>query len=280
MTKKTIAVLGGTGQQGGAVIRALLADGRWQVRAISRNAESEASRALAARNVQVLAADLDNPASLGQAFAGVHGVFSVQGSDGGGELEARRGIAVADVALAAGVEHLVYASVGGADRQSRVPHFDSKWRVEEHIRQIGIPATIVRPVFFMDNFSKSSMRTVLMALLRSYVPTDKPLQMIATADIGKWVAHAFAHPDAFIGKAEEIAGDELTRAQITAAFKRHGWSTGLPFPIPRLLLRLLPYDARRMFEWFGEAGYKADIRALKASQTDLLSLNEWLAEQA
>lgn len=262
------------------MIRALLADGRWQVRAISRNAESEASRALAAQNVQVLAADLDNPASLRQAFAGVHGVFSVQGSDGGGELEARRGIAVADVALAAGVEHLVYASVGGADRQSRVPHFDSKWRVEEHIRQIGIPATIVRPVFFMDNFSKSSMRTVLMALLRSYVPTDKPLQMIATADIGKWVAHAFAHPDAFIGKAEEIAGDELTRAQITAAFKRHGWSTGLPFPIPRLLLRSLPYDARRMFEWFGEAGYKADIRALRASQTDLLSLNEWLAEQA
>ncbi|WP_073664721.1 NmrA/HSCARG family protein [Pseudomonas aeruginosa] len=280
MTKKTIAVLGGTGHQGGAVVRALVADGRWQVRAISRNPESGASRALAAQGVEVVAADLDTPAALRQAFVGVHGVFSVQGSEGGGELETRRGIAVADVALAAGVEHLVYASVGGADRQSQVPHFDSKWRVEEYIRQIGIPATIVRPVFFMDNFVKSSMRTVLFALLRSYVPKDKPLQMIATADIGKWVAHAFAHPEAFIGKAEEIAGDELTRAQIVAAFKRHGWSASLPFPVPRLLLRPLPYDVRRMFEWFGEAGYQADIPALKARQPDLLNLEGWLAAQA
>ncbi|MFD2029175.1 NmrA family NAD(P)-binding protein [Ancylobacter dichloromethanicus] len=151
--------------------------------------------------------------------------------------------------------------------------------MEEHVLSIRLPATIVRPVFFMDNFTKASMRLVLLALMRSYVPKAKPLQMIAVDDIGKWVARAFADPAGFIGKAEEIAGDELTRAQIVAALKRHGWSAGLPFPLPRLLLRPLPYDVRRMFEWFGTAGYSADIPALKARQPDILTFEDWLARQ-
>ncbi|MFU4219449.1 NmrA/HSCARG family protein [[Pseudomonas] boreopolis] len=279
MTLNTIVVLGATGQQGGAVARSLIADGRWQVRALSRHPDSGTARRLAADGIQVVVGDMDDPASLQAAFAGAYGVFSVQGTDQGGEVETRRGIAVANAARAAGVQHFIYASVGGADRRSGVPHFESKWRVEEYIRDIGLPASIVRPVFFMENFVKPSLRVVLLALLRSYVPQGKPLQMIATADIGKWVAHAFANPKVFIGKAEEIAGDALSRAQIIMAFKRHGWSAGLPFPVPRLLLRPLPHDVRRMFTWFGEAGYEADIPALKARHSDWLSLDDWLAAQ-
>ncbi|OKB64909.1 hypothetical protein BHU62_19960 [Serratia marcescens] len=203
----------------------------------------------------------------------------MQGSEQGAEIEIRQGKAVADAARAAGVEHFIYSSVGGADRRSRVPHFDSKWQVEEHIRRIGLPASIVRPVFFMDNFAQSNMRTVLMALMRSYLPKEKTLQMIATADIGKWVENAFSQPDEFIGKAEEIAGDELTRPQIAATLRQYGWSAGLPFPMPRLLLRLLPYDARRMFEWFGESGYTADIAGLRSRQPELLTLDDWLRAQ-
>jgi len=274
---KTIVVLGATGQQGGAVARALLAEGRWQVRAISRNPNSEAARRLAGRGFEVAAADMDDPASLRAALKGVHGVFSVQGTEQGGDVETRRGVAVANAALAAGVGHLVYASVGGADRRSGVPHFESKWRVEEHVRGIGVPATILRPVFFMDNFAKPAMRAVLIALMRAYVPREKPLQMIATADIGRWAARAFADPGTFVGRAEEIAGDELTRPQIVATFKRHGWSAGLPFAAPKLLLRPLPHDVRRMFEWFGAAGYAADIPSLRARQPDMLTFEDWLS---
>ncbi|WP_265671133.1 NmrA/HSCARG family protein [Klebsiella grimontii] len=277
MNKKTIVVLGATGQQGSAVARALIADGYWKIRALSRNPDSDTARRLTDSGIEVVAADMDNPKSLQKAFTGAYGVFSVQGSEGGGALESLRGITVADAALAAGIEHLVYSSVGGADRQSRVPHFDSKWRIEEHIRMTGLPATIARPVFFMDNFARSGMRTVLIALLRSYVSAEKPLQMIATNDIGKWVAYAYAHPETFIGKAQEIAGDELTRAQIVSTFKRHGWSGGLPFPVPRLLLRPLPYDVRRMFEWFGEEGYAADIPLLRSRHSDLMTLENWLS---
>ncbi|MBS0253524.1 MAG: NmrA family NAD(P)-binding protein, partial [Proteobacteria bacterium] len=180
---KTIVVLGATGQQGGAVTRALAADGGWRIRTLSRNPGSEAARSIAGHNIEVVAANMDDPKSLHAAFKGAHGVFSVQGSDGGGDVETKRGIAVADAALAAGIAHFIYASVGGADRGSGVPHFESKWRIEEHIRQIGLQATVVRPTFFMDNFLKPSMRTVLLALMRSYVPKAKPLQMIAVRDI-------------------------------------------------------------------------------------------------
>lgn len=274
---KTIVILGATGQQGGGVVRALLADGRWNLRALSRNPNSDAARRLAARGIEVIAADMDDPAAMRAAFKGAHGVYSVQGTDQGGEAETRRGIAVAEAARAAEVAHFIYASVGGADRRSAVPHFESKWRVEEHVRRIDLPASIVRPVFFMDNFVKPSMRAVLMALMRSYVPANKPLQMIAVADIGHWVARAFGDPATFIGKAEEIAGDELTRAQIVSALRRHGLFSGLPFPVPRLLLRPLPADVRRMFEWFGESGYAADIPALRARHPRPMTLEEWLS---
>ncbi|KAB2913571.1 MAG: NmrA/HSCARG family protein [Hyphomicrobiaceae bacterium] len=274
---RTIVVLGATGQQGGAVTRALAADSQWRIRTVSRDLHSEAARGLAGRGFEVVAANMDDPKSLLTAFKGAHGVFSVQGSDQGGEVETKRGIAVADAALAAGIAHFIYASVGGADRQSAVPHFDSKWRIEEHIRRIGLPATVVRPVFFMDNFIMPSLRTVLMALMRSYVPKDKKLQMIAVDDIGKWVARAFADPQVFIGTAEEIAGDELTRSEFVAAFKARGWYAGLPVPVPRLLLRALPGDILKMFAWFGSEGYRADIAALRTRQPELLRFSDWLS---
>lgn len=276
---KTIVVLGATGQQGGAVARALATDGRWRIRTISRNPDSDAARRIAASGMEVVAGDMDDAASLGRAFDDAYGVFSVQGTDQGGEVETRRGIDVADAAKATGIAHFIYSSVGGADRRSGVPHFESKWRVEEHVRDVGVPASIVRPAFFMDNLTKPSMRFLLIALLRAYVPKAKPLQMIAVEDIGKWVAHAFAHPETFIGEVEEIAGDELTRPAIVAAFKRHGLSAVLPIPLPRLAFRPLPYDVRKMMEWFGTDGYTADIAALRARQPGLKTFDQWLSEQ-
>ena len=279
-TQKIIVVLGATGQQGGAVTRALAADGRWRIRTISRNPDSDAARRLTARGIEVVAGDMDDAASLRRAFEGAHGAFSVQGADNGGDVETRRGIAVAEAAKAAGIVHFIYSSVGGADRRSGVPHFESKWRVEEYVREIGLPASIVRPAFFMDNFTKPAVRMILMSMLRAYVPKAKALQMIAVEDIGKWVAHAFAHPEAFIGKAEEIAGDELTCRQIVSAFKLHGWSAGLPIPLPRLAFRPFPYDARKMMQWFGTGGYTADISTLRARHPDLKTFDQWLSEQS
>ncbi|RDD70874.1 NmrA/HSCARG family protein [Paracoccus versutus] len=279
-TTRTIVVLGATGQQGGAVARALSNDKHWRLRALSRNPKSEAARQLEEQGFEVVAGDMDDPASLRTAFKDAYGVFSVQGTDQGNDVERRRGVNVADAARAAGVRHFIYSSVGGADRSSGVPHFESKWAIEEHIRAIRLPATIVRPVFFMDNFTKPAMRLVLIALMRAYLPSQKSLQMIAVEDIGKWVARAFADPDSFIGRAEEIGGDAQTGAQVVAALKQHGWCSGLPFPVPKLFLRPLPYDIRRMFEWFGTDGYQADIASLRRRQPDPLTFQHWLLSQA
>jgi uncharacterized protein YbjT (DUF2867 family) len=274
---RTVVVLGATGKQGGGVARALIAAGGWRLRTISRKPGSLAARRLASLGVEVVAANLDDPGALAGVFKGAYGVYSVQSTDEGSDVEERRGIAVADAALSARVEHFVYASVGGADRQSGIPHFDSKWRIETHVRKIGLPATIIRPAFFMDNLLGLPTRLVLLALMRSYVPGPKTLQMIAVEDIGKFVARVFAEHAVFIGKAVEIAGDELTFTDIAAALRKHQWSAGLPCGVPRFLLRVLPNDALKMFEWFGQAGYRADVRALRAVQPDLMTFEDWLS---
>ncbi|RQR24607.1 NmrA/HSCARG family protein [Burkholderia sp. Bp9142] len=274
---KTVVVLGATGRQGGAVARVLAAEGQWQVRTISRNPDSEVARRLASSGIDVVLGNMDDPTTLLAAFRDVYGVYSMQGTDQGMETEVKRGIAVANAALASGVEHFIYASVGGADRGTGVLHFESKWRIEEHVRRIGLPATIIRPVFFMDNFIRLPMRLVLMALMRSYVPRAKPLQMIAVDDIGKWVARAFSNPEYFVGRVDEIAGDELTSGEIVAAFRDHGWYPGLPVPFPRGALRPLPTDVLKMFEWFAVEGYKADITALRELQPGMLRFTDWLS---
>lgn len=278
-TTKIIVVFGATGQQGGAVARALRTDKRWRLRVITRNPASDAAQMLAAQGFEVVAGDMNDPASLQKAFTGAHGVFSVQATDQGHAVEVRHGRAVVDAAVAAGIAHFVYASVGGADRDSGIAHFESKWQIEKYIRSTSLPATIVRPAFFMENFNKPTSRAVLNALMRRYIPQKHSLQMIAVDDIGKWVAHAFAKPETFIGRAEEIAGDALTRQAITQVFKSNGWFAGLPFPLPRMVLNRLPKEILTMFEWFGKEGYRADIPALRRVQPELLTLDEWLKRQ-
>jgi uncharacterized protein YbjT (DUF2867 family) len=151
---KFILVFGATGQQGGSVATALLKAG-WKVRALVRDVAASKSVALAEAGVDVVRGDFDDAASIRAAMQGVDGVFSMQPSSPGGtvsdEDEVRFGIAIADVAAEAGVGHLVYSS-GGAVREtpSGLGHFDSKARIEAHIRTLPIAATIIRPVAFME----------------------------------------------------------------------------------------------------------------------------------
>jgi uncharacterized protein YbjT (DUF2867 family) len=155
--KKIILVTGATGNQGGAAAARLLAAG-WRVRALTRDPASRAARALAGAGAEVTAGDLDDPGSLRAAADDAYGVFSVQHGALGSppvrfEDEVRRGRNVVDAAAAAGAEHLVHASVAGADRATGAAAFDSKREIEQYIRRSGMPATILRPVSFMDNYA-------------------------------------------------------------------------------------------------------------------------------
>ncbi|WP_019819087.1 NmrA/HSCARG family protein [Saccharomonospora saliphila] len=278
---KSALVTGATGGQGGAVARALLERG-WSVRALVRDPDKQEARELTTLGAELVRGDLDDPASVRAAAAGVDGVYSVQPADFADPhsgVEVRQGTAVADAVKANGISHLVYSSVGGAERDSGIAHFETKHQVEDYIRSIGVPATILRPVFFMENFPymlpepENGERVAPLAL-----DPGTRLQMIALRDIGRIAAEAFDNPGEFIGTEIEIAGDELAVTEIAELFSR---VDGVPTRFVRQSLdelRAEAEEAANMFEWFDTKGYRADIPALRRRHPDLLTLESWLRQ--
>jgi uncharacterized protein YbjT (DUF2867 family) len=261
----TYAVVGATGQQGGATARALLAAGAG-VRALVRDPASDAATALRAAGAELARADLTDTDSLRAAFTGVDGAFAMttsftpRGTDG----EVADGTRIADAAKAAGLPHLVYSSVGAAERHTGIGHFESKRRVEEHITALGLPATIVRPVFFMENLQPTEENGG--TVLRLPLPGGIPLQLIAVADIGAVAAAVLADPDRVPGGAVEIGGDERTGEQMAEV-----WGARYE-PLPVDVLD--DEDLRAMFTWFTtpRPTYRADFaltRALDPAVQDL-----------
>src|SRR5215469_16631466 len=151
-SSRPILVAGATGRQGGSVVRHLL-ERQLTVRALVRDPQSDRAKALARQGIEIAQGDMDDLASLQKAMAGARGVYSVQDYfTVGAAREVREGKNMADAALDAGVEHFVFSSVGGAERNSGITHFETKWEIEKHIRKLGLPATMIRPVGFMENY--------------------------------------------------------------------------------------------------------------------------------
>src|ERR687889_2653832 len=216
---RLILVSGATGQQGGTVSRNLLERG-FGVRALTRDPEKPAGKALADLGAEVASGDLEDRTSIERVLEDVHGVFSVQQFfEAGYEGEVRQGVQLADAAKAAGVDHYVYSSVGSAHRETGIPHFESKWEVEEHVRASGVPYTVLRPVFFMQNW-EFMREPVLGGTLPQPLDPDKPFQTIDADDIGVFAAEAFEDPETWIGREVDIAGDELTMPEIAGVFSR------------------------------------------------------------
>jgi uncharacterized protein YbjT (DUF2867 family) len=279
-TNQTVLVTGATGRQGGAVIRQLL-QRSWKLRALTRKPSSEASVALKRQGIEIVPGDLEDPASLPPALKGAYGVYSVQDFWAvGAKREVQQGKNLADAARKAGIEHFVFSSVGGAERNSGIDHFESKWEVEKHIRKLGLPATMIRPTGFMENYYIDQVEVALLkGKLMDPIRADKPYQTIATEDIGGFVALAFERPKEFIGTELEIAGSELTNPQAAEIFSRvlgkRVKFQKLPMPMVRLVLGKEFYQ---MFRWFNAEGFKANIAELrrKYPEVRLQTLEEWL----
>lgn len=278
---ESIAVYGATGNQGGAVVDALLARGA-SVRALVRNPDSEKAQFLARRGVELVRADADDPETLAPALDGVQALFFMTTPPGGVQTEdtageTRQGITLTDAAHRAGVPYVVFSSVGGAERETGVPHFESKRRVEEHLESLDVPVTFVRPAFFLENLL--GMGPSLEddeIVVRLPFPDDIPLQMVAVKDVGAVAATALLDSQAIPGGAIEIAGDELTGSQIAAAFADH---TGKQARYEALPLEVLDGsdDMQAMFRWFAETpAYQADLAQTKALDPDVLDLRAWL----
>jgi uncharacterized protein YbjT (DUF2867 family) len=268
-------VIGATGQQGTAAVEALLERGR-PVRALTRNVESHAARALTERGVEVVAADLDMPGSIQQAFDGSVAAFAMTTFAGakGTEGEVRHGQIIGDAARAAGMPFLVYSSVGGAERHTGIPHFDSKRRVEEYLTG-SIPLNIVRPTFFMENLRYMVQRDGDTVRLGMPLPAGIPLQMVSVRDIGRTAAALLDDADP---QAEpiEIAGDELTGKQMATVIGEH---LGIPTTFVEAPLDVLgdDEDSKTMFSWFARLpAYRADFARTRALVPDVENLAAWL----
>jgi uncharacterized protein YbjT (DUF2867 family) len=272
----TITVIGATGQQGSAVIDALI-DRNASVRAVTRNPHSDNAIKLSDRGVEVVSADLDDVSSVRDALDGAQSAFAMTTYDGpaGTEGEVGQGRTIAEAVKSAEVPLLVYSSVGGAERETGIPHFESKARIEEFLLGAGRLVKFVRPTFFMENFVGLIRRDGGRATVAMPLPDGVPLQMISVRDIGRTAA-ALLLDEASPIEAVEIAGDELTGSQIA---DRIGAHLGLPTTYTEVPLDVLgeDEDRKKMFQWFTRRpAYQADFEATKLLVPDIEDFATWL----
>ena len=258
----TVLIIGATGQQGRAVVRHLQDKGL-KLRALTRHPEKAAD--LKNNGVEIVEGDLTDKSSLTEVLKGVKRVFlAVTPYEAGVESETLQGINAVEAAKSAGVEYLYYSSVGSAQRHTGIPHFDSKRKIEEKIFEVGLNYTILRPVFFMDNFAAPWMLPgVQQGIVSLPMLPDKPLAMVAVDDIGRYASAALLNPDKFAKAEIEFAGEELTIPNALSEISR---LTGKEIKFVQM-----PYDVAEknvgreftiMFKWFNDVGYNPNIPEL------------------
>jgi uncharacterized protein YbjT (DUF2867 family) len=272
---RLILVIGATGKQGGAALRHLRVRG-FPVRAVTRDPDKPQARALTGEGIEVVRGDLDDMDSLRRAMDGVWGVYSVQAYEQDRDAEVRQGKAIADAAQRSRVTRFVYSSAIAADRETGIPHIESKRRIEDHIRGLGIPYTIFRPAFFMDNWLWMKDQINGGAVAYPLSP-DRRLQMIAVDDIGAFVALAFEHSGHWRNRAFDLAGDDLSMNDIAAHFSRKIGREVRYVQVPwDEFEKQAGPDLTIMFRWIEEHGFDADIAAVRAEYERLTTFDAWL----
>jgi uncharacterized protein YbjT (DUF2867 family) len=232
--QRVIAVVGATGAQGGGLVRAIANDssGAFRARALTRNPGSAAAQALAALpNVDVVTADLDDPASVDAAFGGAYGAFCVTffWSDMSPVTELRHATTMASAAKTAGVQHVVWSTLEDTRRfvtddrmptlqgKYKVPHFDGKEDADQVFRDAGLSTTFLRTAAFWENliyFGLGPQRGEDGVLAITYPMGDSRLPGIASEDIGKVALGIFERGTEYVGKTVSVAGEHPTCSEM------------------------------------------------------------------
>ncbi len=274
---RLIVVLGATGRQGGALTRVLLAKG-WRVRGTTRDLTSELSRSLVANGVE-----MTTPDPIAAALTGAYGVFSMQPAGIEADCEGALTNKVADTAAHIGIQHFVYSSSAGATRSGTgIANYEVKWRAAQHLAELGIPYTVVRPVTFMENYLLRHKQIEAGELNGPFTGTMRQ-QLIAVSDIATIVAEIFARPEETNGVELDLAGDDLTLESIATVFAqvlrqpvrytRHSKDT---------VGHRDPEQMRALLRWREEEGHNVNIPALRAHCAgwglELTTLERWINE--
>lgn len=305
--KKIIAIVGATGAQGGGLVQAILndPDGEFSARAITRNANSDKAKALAAMGAEVVEADVDDPKSLEKAFEGAYGAYCVTfyWEHFSPEKEMAHAKNMADAAASAGVKHVIWSSLEDTrnwidlddDRMPtlmgkyKVPHFDAKGESNKFFNRKEFKATILLTSFYWDNFIYFGMgpkKGEDGKYAITFPLGDKKLPGIAATDIGKCAFGIFKAGDKYSGKTVAIAGEHLTGKQMADAFSKALGVAVAYNDVPPEVYRSFGFpgadDLGNMFQFYRDfEEYFCGVRNIDESRSlnpALLSFSDWLEQ--
>lgn len=309
MDKKIIAVIGATGAQGGGLVRAILADrsGPFSVRAITRKPDADKARELAKLGAEVVAADLDDAASVRRAFAGAHGAFCVTNfwEHMSVDKEQAQARTMAAAAKEAGVAHAIWSTLEDTRKRVplsdnrmptlhgkyKVPHFDGKGEADEYFRGAHVPTTFLLTSFYWENLIGFGMgpKRGPDGRLAFVLPMGKAkLAGIAAEDIGKCAYGVFKRGPELVGKTVGIAGDHLTGDEMAAAMSRAFGQEIVYQAVPAAVYRGFGFpgadDLGNMFQYYEEfekefAGIR-DLTFARSLNPELQSFAAWLERNA
>lgn len=293
MDKKTIVVCGATGQQGGAVVNALLKRNQYDIVALSRDPDGSKSQALKEMGVRIVSADLRNKISLVKAFQGVDMVFGVtqpfsadyKKSDPRGEIE--QGYNIIDSCIETGIKHLVLSTVFSIDKKDTgVAHVDSKTTIVNYLRNTKLNYIILKPASLMDNIGKSFF-PVKKGVIRGYTAKDVKIPYIAIKDIGEFAAIVFEQPNLYSKREINLMGDLISGEDLAKTMSKI--RNGEPFKytsVPRLIMWLFArefYEMRVAFEKAGRPPYPEEyttsLRTCLAMHPEIMNMEKYLLSQ-
>jgi uncharacterized protein YbjT (DUF2867 family) len=269
MTKQVVAVLGGTGQQGGGVVDALLGAGKFAVRVASRNPASGASQALAGRGVEVVKADLLDPSSLRSALKGAHGAFLVTNFWDSAQMsrETEIGTAAVQAARAAGVKHLIWSTLPDSEKLTggrlKVAHFTGKARVDAVVKSAGFERhTFVMAAMYFQNFVTIMAPAPLPNGGRGWAapidPAARVIHAVDVTEVGRAVAAAFAAGDRLPdGSYLGVCAGLYSFNDFVATLNAQGHKLQVLQVPPAVYDGFYPgaHEIREMFEYFAEQTY-------------------------
>jgi uncharacterized protein YbjT (DUF2867 family) len=259
-TGDTVLVVGATGNQGSAVVDHLLAsDRQFSVCGLTRTPDSDAARALAERGVDVRQGDLNDTETLRSAITGVDLVVIVTNIwTAGFDQSVRQGKNIADVAVEAGVSHVVFSGAGYHDRDLGIAALEPAGEVEQYIRSLDVPATFLRPVWFMHNL-EPAFEDINDGTLALPIEEEVTLQMIDVNDVGRTIARVLANPNEFAGEGCDLAGDEHTLSEMARIFAEVTGAEVQPFAVPIENAREeMGDEMAELIQWFNDKGYQIE----------------------
>jgi len=305
MSKKIIVVFGATGAQGGGLVRAILndANSEFAVRAITRDPNSDKAKELTALGAEVVAGDVDDPASISRALADAYGAYFVTffWAHFSAEKETAEAASYAQSATAAGLKHVIWSTLEDVreyvplddDRMPtlqgkyKVPHFDGKGEADKFFTEAGVPTTFLRASFYWDNFIYfgSGPKKGEDGKLYLTLPIgDAPVAGIAAEDIGKCAYGIFKKGVELIGKTVGIAGEQLTGNQMAAAMSKSLGQAVIYNKIPASMFRSLGFpgadDLGNMFQFYDEFADELnkirDVVTTRKLNPELQNFDQWL----